>query len=76
MHGICGEVEDPDDGNEMYRICHSCATKKKAQTSPPLSNPPKCRGERGLPSTSHAEEINTRCSCKRGPHAAQLWPEA
>ena len=22
MHGICGEVEDPNGGNEMYRICH------------------------------------------------------
>ena len=20
MHGICGEVEDPDGGNEMYRF--------------------------------------------------------
>ena len=45
MHGICGEVVDPDGGNEMYRICHSCATKKKAQTSPPLSNPQSSRNE-------------------------------
>ena len=28
LHGICGEVEDPDGGNEMHRICHSCVAKK------------------------------------------------
>ena len=27
LHGICGEVEDPD-GNEMHRICHSFVAKK------------------------------------------------
>ena len=31
LHGICGEVEDPDGGNEMHRIRHSCvATKVEA----------------------------------------------
>lgn len=53
-HGICGEEEDPDGGNEM------CAT-KKAQASPALSNPPKRKEvEVAFFSTSRAEERNTR----------------
>ena len=35
MYGICGEVEDPDDGNTMYRICHSRATKKRRRLPHP-----------------------------------------
>lgn len=39
MHGMYGEVEDPD-GNDMHRVCYKFAT-KKAQSSLHVSNPPK-----------------------------------
>ena len=28
LHGLCGEVEDPDSDNPMHRICHACAAAK------------------------------------------------
>ena len=28
LHGIYSEVEDPDGGNGLRRICHSCAAWK------------------------------------------------
>ena len=34
LHGICSEVEDPDDVSQMHRICHSCVTKKTAAAPP------------------------------------------
>lgn len=40
MHGICGEAEDADGGNEMHRICLPCAAKKQKDTGSP-SNPAK-----------------------------------
>ena len=43
MHGIiCGEVEDPDGGNEMYRISLPLVcNQEEGADFPPLSNPPK-----------------------------------
>ena len=40
MYGICGEVEDPDGGNDVPHLPLVC-NQEEAQTSPPLSNPPK-----------------------------------
>ena len=28
LHGLCGEVEDPDSDEPMYRICQTCAIAK------------------------------------------------
>ena len=28
LHGLCGEVEEPDVDNTMHCICHSCAAAK------------------------------------------------
>ena len=66
MHGICGEVEDPDGDNEMYRICHSCATKKKAQTSPPLSNPTKRKKVEGGFPAPRTRKKSTPAAAARG----------
>ena len=66
MHSICGEVKDPDGGNEMYRICHSCATKKKAQTSSPLSNPPKRKEAKGGFPTPGTRKKSTPTAAARG----------
>ena len=66
MHGICGEMEDPDGGNEMTRICHSCAAKKKAQTSPPLSNPPKHKEAEGGFPASGTRKKSTPAAAARG----------
>lgn len=41
LHGICGEVEDPDD-TPTHRICQTCISKRR------LSNPPKRKQGHGL----------------------------
>ena len=44
LHGICGEVEDPD-GNEMNRICLRCVGKRRKgkEESSNLSKRKTCR---------------------------------
>ena len=44
LHGICGEVEDPE-GNEMNRICLRCVGKRKKgkEKSSNLSKRKTCR---------------------------------
>ena len=42
LHGLCGEVEDPE-GNEMNRICLRCVGKKGKGKSSNLSKRKTCR---------------------------------
>ena len=41
LHGICGEVEDPDGDSPTHRICHTCISKRS------LSNPAKRKQGQG-----------------------------
>ena len=41
LHGICGEVEDPDGDSPAHRICHTCISKRS------LSNPAKRKQGQG-----------------------------
>ena len=34
LHGLCGEVEEPDGGNPMHRICHACPAARYAVKAP------------------------------------------
>ena len=42
LHGICGEVEDPDGDSPTHRICHTCISNRN------LSNPAKRKQGQGF----------------------------
>lgn len=76
LHGLCGEVEDPD-GNENHRICHTCFSKRSN-----LSNAAKRKQEQGsLLQQGASKKINPGASKPRMPAnpsaigAAQSWAE-
>ena len=61
LHGICGEVEDPDGDSPTHRICHTCINKRS------LSNPAKRKQGQGsqgfvLPGAVLVEKMNDMLS--------------
>ena len=61
LHGICGEVEDPDGDSPTHRICHTCISKRS------LSNPAKRKQGQGsqcfvLPGAVLVEKMNDKLS--------------
>ena len=42
LHGICGEVKDPDGDSPTHRICHTCISNRD------LSNPAKRKQGQGF----------------------------
>ncbi|CAN0298812.1 unnamed protein product, partial [Pylaiella littoralis] len=60
LHGLCGEVEDPD-GNDNHRICHTCFSKRSN-----LSNAAKRKQEQGsLLQQGASKKINPGASKPR-----------
>ena len=66
LHDIC-EAEDPDGGNEMHRICHSCVA-KKVEAARGRSSATKRKDQEGFlqEDASKKKKSSARTSLARG----------
>ena len=59
LHGLCGEVEDPDSDEPMHRICQTCAIAKATATGSSSGGKSMSTGKREADNTRGRGNIGT-----------------